>query len=115
MRIVSGICCFLMLLFAFVQVNDPDVLNWVLIYGIVALWCGLAAFRPAMIKDGWGRRLLVLCLALGAIGVVWYFPKTPGFWQTEVWWITETAREGMGMMVAFAALTVAWFAANQSP
>jgi hypothetical protein len=112
MRIVSGIFCLIMLLFAAVQFNDPDVLHWALIYGIVALFCGLAAYRPALILEGWGRRLLVMCLALGAIGVVWYFPKTPGFWQTEVWWVTETAREGMGMMVAFAALLVAWFTAR---
>ncbi len=109
MRIFSGICCILMLLFTVVQFNDPDVLHWALIYGVVAIWCGVAAFRPALITQGWQRALLVMCLALAAVGTVWYFPKTPGFWQTEVWWVTETAREGMGMMIAFAALLVAWF------
>ena len=28
----------------------------------------------------------------------------PGFWRKDVWWVEETAREGMGMMIAFAVL-----------
>jgi len=109
MRVLSGLFFIIMVLFAVVQFNDPDVLHWALIYGIVAVLCGLAAFRPTLIAGVWGARILNLCLALAVIGVVWYFPKTPGFWQTEVWWVTETAREGMGMMIAFIALVIAWF------
>jgi len=110
MRIISGIFCVLMVLFTALQFNDPDVLHWALIYGAAAVWCGLAAFRPALTTCVWGRRLLGLFLALAAFGIIWYFPKTPGFWQTEVWWVTETAREGMGIMIAFIALVIAWLA-----
>lgn len=113
MRIFSGICCILMLLFTIVQFNDPDALHWAVIYGVAAIWCGIAALRPALASEGWPCHLLVICLALAGLGTVWYFPKTPGFWQTEVWWVTETAREGMGMMIAFAALIVAWFTARR--
>jgi hypothetical protein len=28
----------------------------------------------------------------------------PGFWRKDVWWVEETAREGMGVMIAFAVL-----------
>ena len=108
MRIVSGVFFIAMVLFTVVQFNDPDALHWALIYCSAAVWCGLATFRPKMISGVLARRLLLVCLALAAIGTVWYFPKTPGFWQSEVWWVTETAREGMGMMIAFVALVVAW-------
>lgn len=108
MRIASGIFCIIMVLFTIVQFNDPDALLWGMIYGVIAIWCGLAAFRTELTSGGWGRRLLVFSLAFAAFAVIWYFPMTPGFWHTEVWWDTETAREGMGMMIAFVALTVAW-------
>jgi hypothetical protein len=107
MRIFSGIMCTVMVAFTVVQFNDPDAFHWIAIYAVAAIWCGFAAYRPALLGGG-GQRLLILTLVLGAIGTVWYFPKTTGFWHTEVWWVTETAREGMGMMIAFAALVIAW-------
>ncbi|MFT7594763.1 MAG: hypothetical protein ACI8R4_002087 [Paracoccaceae bacterium] len=108
MRIFSGIFCISMALFTVVQFNDPDASLWIVIYGVAAIWCGLAAFRPSLIAVGWGRRLLILSVLLGLIGAIWYYPKTPGFWHTDVWWVTETAREGMGMIIAFVAILVAW-------
>ena len=96
-----------MILFAAVQYNDPDALFWGAIYGVTAIWCGFAAFRPAKLPKK-VRLLLLATLAIAAIGVVWFWPKTPEFWQQEVWWVTETAREGMGMMISFVALSVAW-------
>ncbi len=108
MRIASGIFCLIMVAFTVVQFNDPDALSWALIYGAIAIWCGLAAFRTELISGVWGRRLMALSIGLAVIGVIWYFPKTPGFWHKDVWWETETAREGMGMMIAFVALVVAW-------
>jgi hypothetical protein len=114
MRIVSATLSVAMMLFTIVQFNDPDALHWVAIYGVAAIWCGVAAFRPSLTADGWGQRLLILSALLGLIGTIWYFPKTPEFWRTDVWWVTETAREGMGMMVAFFALVVAWFTTRRS-
>jgi hypothetical protein len=32
-------------LFAFVQINDPDPLLWIAIYGVMAIVCVMAAFR----------------------------------------------------------------------
>lgn len=113
MRIVSGLFFVAMVLFTVVQFNDPDVLHWALIYSTAAVWCGLAAFRPELTLGILARRLLLVCLVLAAIGTFWYFPKTPAFWKTEVWWVTETAREGMGMMIAFVAIGVAWLAGRK--
>jgi hypothetical protein len=35
----------------------------------------------------------------------------PNFWRSAVWLNEETAREGMGLMVAFGVLLVALFTA----
>ena len=113
MRVVSAVCCLLMILFLAVQYNDPDALYWGVIYGLAALWCGLAAFRPTMFSSPLWRGLLTATVVLSVIGVVWHWPKTPGFWQQDVWWVTESAREGMGMMIVFLAVTVAWITSRK--
>jgi len=108
MRLVSGVFGLLMIVFMAVQYNDPDTLYWSLVYGVAALWCGLAAFRPTVFSSPLWRGLLTATVVLAVAGVVWHWPKTPGFWQQDVWWVTETAREGMGMMIALFAVVVAW-------
>jgi predicted membrane channel-forming protein YqfA (hemolysin III family) len=113
MQIVSAVCCLLMILFAAVQYNDPDALYWILIYGVAALWCGLAAFRPVVFSSPLWRGLLVATIVLLFIGVVWHWPRTPSFWRQEVWWVTETAREGMGMMIALFAVIIAWITSRK--
>lgn len=45
MRVLNLVLAALFLLFAFVQINDPDPVLWILIYGIMAVACVLAAFR----------------------------------------------------------------------
>jgi len=45
MKIINFILALLFLVFAFVQVNDPDPLIWILIYGNMAVLCVLAMFR----------------------------------------------------------------------
>lgn len=45
MRILNFILAVMFLIFAFVQVNDPDPVVWILIYGIMAVMCILAIFE----------------------------------------------------------------------
>lgn len=45
MKIINFILALLFLVFAFVQVNDPDPVIWILIYGNMAVLCVLAMFR----------------------------------------------------------------------
>ena len=110
MRITSAVLCVLLALFALAQYNDPDAIFWGPVYGVAAIWCGLAAFRASVFDLDIARRLLTASIALAVFGVVWFWPKTKGFWHMNVWWETETAREGMGMMIVLIALAVAWFA-----
>jgi hypothetical protein len=111
MKYLNIVLSVLMILFAGVQYNDPDGLLWAVIYLIPAIWAGLVAFRPAFVRGTWPLALLGACVAAGLAGVLYYWPKTPEFWRREVWWETETAREGMGMMFAAAVLIVAFLSA----
>jgi hypothetical protein len=95
-----------MVAFAVVQYNDPDGLMWALMYLVPAAWAFAAAFRPAFVRSLAGERLLWATLALGAGALVAYWPAVPEFWRQDVWWVEETAREGMGVMVGVAVLVV---------
>jgi hypothetical protein len=104
MRYVLILPGLLMVAFAAVQYNDPDALVWATIYLVPAAWCIAAAFRPARVQSLAGERLLWTSVAVGAGLTVFYWPAMPNFWVKDVWWVEETAREGMGMMIAFAVL-----------
>ena len=104
MRYVLILPGLLMVAFAAVQYNDPDALVWATIYLVPAAWCFAAAFRPARVRSLAGERLLWASVAVGAALTVFYWPAMPNFWVKDVWWVEETAREGMGMMIAFAVL-----------
>ncbi len=109
MRILNGIFAVLLVLFVAVQWNDPDGVFWMFVYGIGAVWCALAAFRPAIFAQTLPFALYGLTFVAGLFGLVRYWPSTPGWWQQDVWWETETAREGMGMMILVLALIIAGF------
>ena len=108
MKYLNIILSALMVLFAAVQYNDPDVILWFVIYFVPAIWAGLAAFRLGAISANIPFNLLRLCLVAEVIGAVYYWPITPGFWRQAVWWETETAREGMGIMIATIVVAVAF-------
>ncbi len=101
MRILHSSLLLMMLLFMVVQYNDPDGPLWVGIYSLPALMMLVAIVQPGIFANRLGRVLLWVALVALAAGVVHFWPKTQGFWRQEVWWETESAREGMGMMIAF--------------
>lgn len=68
MRIVNLVLAVMFILFAFVQVNDPDPVIWILIYGLVAATCVMAAYDYYLPKV-----LVVMAVALAAYAV-FYFP-----------------------------------------
>ncbi|NQW00621.1 MAG: hypothetical protein HQ483_13035 [Rhodospirillales bacterium] len=109
MKYVNILFCVMMVLFIGVQYNDPDGLMWAFIYLVPALWAALAGFR---LNHVLGNRAFS-ALAVSVLGTLvlmgYYWPSTPGFWHKDVWWETETAREGMGMMIASLVMLVAAF------
>lgn len=104
MRYVNILLGVLMVLFAAVQYNDPDAPLWIVMYLVPAAWAFMAAFRPASTTSRDGTVLLWVSLAVYFLAVVFFWPQTPGFWRKDVWWLDEQAREGMGVMIAFAVL-----------
>jgi hypothetical protein len=111
MRIVNGVLCLILLTFVAVQYNDPDPWRWGGIYGVAAIFAGLAAFRPALFTSGRVAVIYVVCLLASLVGVYHYWPNTPEWWAPKVWADaavmsdgTEIAREGMGMMIVALAM-----------
>jgi Transmembrane family 220, helix len=102
MRYVNGFFCALFVLFAIVQYNDPDAILWILIYGITAVWAGLAAFRTGLFAHS---PLLIgafaVTLVAMAAGMIYEWPRS-----IADWWDNEFVREGLGMIIATVALLV---------
>ena len=108
MRVANGIFCAVLILFAVAQYNDPDALLWAGIYGLAAFWSGVAALRPELLTARPTlRALLGLSFVAGLAGLAWYWPDTPNWWLREIWWESETSREGRGMMIVVGALCLA--------
>jgi hypothetical protein len=118
MRYLNGFFCVIMILFVAVQYNDPDYAFWMVIYGISAVWAGVAALRPAVLARDLYTAGLILTTAAAVAGTVYYWPTVPGWWRKDVWWNEETAREGMGMMIVTVTLLVvlvtAWRARSRT-
>jgi Transmembrane family 220, helix len=100
MRYVNGFFFVLLVLFAVVQYNDPDAILWILIYGIAAVWAGLAAFRPAQFAHN-PLLLTVFGVTLVAMagGAIYDWPQS-----IADWWDNEFVREGLGLIIATVAL-----------
>ena len=68
MRIVNFLLAAMFLVFAFVQINDPDPVIWILIYGIMAVFCIMAIF------EFYPTKFLIGVLVLYALYSLVYLP-----------------------------------------
>ncbi|MFZ2653233.1 MAG: transmembrane 220 family protein [Burkholderiaceae bacterium] len=108
MRVLNIALGLTMLGFAGVQYNDPDMPQWVLMYTIPALWMYVVTFRLQSVKLSIEvTGLLWASVVFYVVAVVFYWPAMPNFWLKEVWIVEETAREGMGLMIALVVVLVA--------
>jgi hypothetical protein len=100
MRYLNGFVCALLALFVILQYNDPDAILWMLIYGIPAVWSGLAAWRPGGLSHSPAALgALGACLILALAGTIYMWPA-----DFSVWWDVEEVREDIGLMIVTAAL-----------
>lgn len=104
MKYFFAVLALLMVLFALVQVNDPDGPLWMALYGVPAVWAGLAWLRPNLLLRPAPFLLLGASLLAGLVLVVVLWPPAEEWWLTEVWWESEASREGMGLMLAAGVL-----------
>ncbi len=114
MRYLNILPGLMMLGFVGVQYDDPDGLLWAVYYIIPAAWAFSVALRPVFARSGMGQRLLWACVTIWFGLMVFYWPDMPNFWQPVVFHAHETAREGMGMMIAWVVLLVAALSARSS-
>jgi hypothetical protein len=110
MRYLNMLLCLMMIGFTAVQYNDPDAIVWIVYYSVPAAWAWLAAFRLDLLRTPKLTRLLQASVVIWLGLVIFYWPEMPNFWRKEVFSVEETAREGMGLMIAwgvtvFVALT----------
>lgn len=107
LKIIAGLLFLLMLAFIGVQWNDPDGLVWALIYGLPAVLMLIVLIRPGLLASTAGR-IALACVLIGLfIATIRAWPEQTAFWTREVWWEEETAREGMGLMIALLVSAVA--------
>ena len=117
MKIVNIILTLLFLVFAVVQLNDPDPIVWVIIYGAAAVVSGFAAA---------GRYDKNVILTIIGICIVWMLTLVPGVidWVNEgMPSITgsmkaespyiEYLREFLGLLIIFLALLFHYFQAKK--
>lgn len=107
MRALYVIFFLLMLVFVAVQYNDPDAPLWILYYGVVAVWCAMAFFRPGLLRGTPLLRGLALAsLAFYVLGFLWEIRTfNPDFLgRTMMDAGVETTREAFGLLIC-AAIT----------
>lgn len=112
MKVLNLVLAAFFILFAFVQLNDPDPVLWILIYGLMAVACILAAF---------GNYYPKIIAALLVIYVAYSFFFISGVFE----WLSsedrsllfddiakmqypyiEEAREYLGLVVCIAVLVM---------
>ena len=94
LKILRIVLSSIMVGFAFLQVNDPDALEWIIIYGIVAMFGVLGSARQNQIR--W-------LLSIGYIGLAWWLFPNAYYGVGEMNIIRpeiEQAREGFGVLIA---------------
>ena len=112
MRIVNFILAVMFLVFAFVQINDPDPEIWILIYGAMAVLSIMAIF------NFYPKKFII---GLMVLYILYSFVYVPGVWE----WLqqedksllfddvakmqypyVEQAREFLGLLICIIVLIV---------
>lgn len=109
MKIINFVLALIFLLFAFVQINDPDPILWILIYGNMAVLSVLAMFKMRFIY--WLGASIVLYSIYAALLVngAWEWLQSPDrsllfddIAKMQYPYIEET-REFLGLIICITA------------
>ncbi len=108
-KIINWIICFVFLLFAYVQFNDPDPFVWVAVYGVVALLFALANFVkiPKIVTQGIILALGLFALFHAGFFYDWMLSKDKSELFGDMIYnkpYIEGTREFMGLLIAIGAL-----------
>lgn len=118
MKITNGILAILFLIFALLQLNDPDPWLWVVIYGAVAVACGATALGRCAPKVILGGILLTI------LGIGWYLPDFINWLENGMNSITtsmkadtphvELVRECLGLVLVLVTLIWLYWSGKRS-
>lgn len=120
MKITNFVLAVMFLLFAFVQINDPDPLLWIAIYGAMAVVCIMAAYRYYI------KPLLWVLLAGFIVYMVILWPGLNEWLQQEdkgvlfdegmkmQFLYIEESREFLGLLICVIVLLVQLFRSRKS-
>jgi Transmembrane family 220, helix len=110
MRILNSILALMFMAFAFVQVNDPDPILWILIYGVMAIISVMAIFEyyiPAFmyaLAVGFGVYLVILFPGM----MDWYNSPDRSLLFDDIakmqYTYIEEAREFLGLVICLMTL-----------
>jgi hypothetical protein len=110
MRIVNFFLAVMFLIFAFVQVNDPDPVIWILIYGAMAVMSIMAIFEFYL------KKFLIGLLVLYALYSLFYLPGVLEWLRRDnkamlfddlakmQYPYIEEAREFLGLLICISVL-----------
>jgi Transmembrane family 220, helix len=120
MRVINFVLAIMFLAFSFVQINDPDPVVWILIYGSMAVVCIMAAFEFYV-------RRLMLVQAIVYIGYAATMFSSIATWLTSPdkamlfddiakmqYPYIEESREFLGLMICLAVLGLYWYRSGRA-
>ena len=109
--VVNIFLAFVFILFAIVQLNDPDPISWFSIYLLRAVLCAISILRriPLALLYGFGLVLIFYAAMHLEFAVEWILSENKselfGEMQEEKYYL-EGTREFLGLMIAIAALVL---------
>ena len=118
MKILNLVLAAMFVVFAFVQINDPDPVIWILIYGAMAVTCVLAAF-------GYYYHVVLIGLLILYAGYSFVFFDGVGEWLVSEdksmlfddiakmqYPYIEESREFLGLLICMLVLVMHLFRAR---
>lgn len=118
MKVLNLVLAILFLVFAFVQINDPDPLVWILIYGAMAVVSVLAAFRHYYFPVIIGLLVIYAAYSLAFVrGVLeWLRSEDKSMLFDDIakmqFPYIEESREFLGLFICMAVLIMHLFSAR---
>lgn len=95
MRVLHAVLCFILVLFAVAQYNDPDGFYWGAVYLVAAYWSYLAARTPERLVSWPAARYgAPISIVLFLVGFAWLAPTISSNWIH-----IEEARESFGYLI----------------
>jgi predicted membrane channel-forming protein YqfA (hemolysin III family) len=114
MRYVNLLLAAMFLVFASLQLNDPDPITWILIYGTMAVVCVMAAFRYYI---RWLMIVQFVCYGIYAIILIpairtWLDSPDRSLLFDDLakmqFPYIEESREFLGLLICITVLVLCW-------